>query len=58
MEMEKIAQMVEIIVDDVNNEESTILLSFEKILHGLFKIILFAGIPFLIYIFMSMDKLS
>lgn len=56
--MVKIRQMFEIIMEDINNEGSIVLFAYEKMLHILFKIILYLGIPFLIYIILTMEQWS
>lgn len=48
--MERLGALAEMFVKDVNKEESAVLELFENILDFLFKMILVAGIPFLLYV--------
>lgn len=56
--MTKIAQMIENIREDVNEEHGVILTLFNNILQISFRILMFLGIPFLIYVLLLADKLS
>lgn len=53
IEMTKVATIIETIINDVNKEESVILSIFHKMLQMNFKLIVFLGIPFLIYVIMK-----
>jgi len=55
--MVKIAQMIEFIKEDVNNEESVTLTFFNKALQTGFWLIMLLGIPFLFYVLTSFGKL-
>ncbi|MCQ6276622.1 hypothetical protein JMM81_17045 [Bacillus sp. V3B] len=56
--MIKIAQMIENIREDVNEENSVTLTLFNNMLQISFKILIFLGIPFLIYVLILADKLN
>ena len=45
-----ISRLAAAIREDVNREDSTIIDSFAMILNGLFKIILFCGVPYIAYL--------
>ena len=51
--MTKVANIIEILKNDVNKEESMILSIFQKMLQINFKLILLFGIPLLIYVVMK-----
>ncbi|WP_394231603.1 hypothetical protein [Niallia oryzisoli] len=53
----KIAQMIEFIKEDVNNEESMTLTFFNRVLQTGFQLAMLLGIPFLIYVLTSFGKL-
>lgn len=55
--MVKIAQMIEFIKEDVNNEESMTLTFFNRVLQTGFQLAMLLGIPFLIYVLTSFGKL-
>lgn len=46
----------EAILDDVNQEDGLIISTFEKILDGLFFIIKWGGIPFVIYLLFAISS--
>jgi hypothetical protein len=56
--MTKVANIIEFIKSDVNKEESMILSIFQKMLQMNFKLILFFGIPLLIYVVMKGQTLG
>lgn len=56
--MTKIAQMIENIREDVNEENSVTLSLFNSMLQISFIILMSLGLPFLIYVLMLADKLN
>jgi len=55
--MERLGTLAGMFVKDVNKEESVVLELFENILDFLFKMILVAGIPFLLYVLLQFSNL-
>lgn len=49
--MEKVKAAFQTFVEDINSEESTIIEAFGLITNWLFKLILFLGVPFFIFVF-------
>ena len=56
--MTKVANIIEILKNDVNKEESMILSTFNKLLKINFKLILLFGIPFILYVVMKSQALG
>jgi|tagenome__1003787_1003787.scaffolds.fasta_scaffold12849467_1 hypothetical protein len=56
--MTKITQMIETIREDVNEENSVTLNLFNNILQMSFRLLIFLGVPFLIYVWMLADQLN
>ncbi len=48
--MVKLTQIIELILDDVNNEDSFTVTLFSNILQNHFTLIILWGLPFLLYI--------
>lgn len=55
--MVKLTQIIELIIEDLNNEDSFTLTLFSTILQKLFTLILLWGMPFLFYILFFSGKL-
>lgn len=55
--MERLGALAEMFVKDLNKEESVVLELFENILDFLFKMILVAGIPFLLYVLLQFTNM-
>lgn len=55
--MERLGILAELFVEDVNKEDSAVLESFENILDFLYKIILVAIIPILLYVLLQFSNL-
>ncbi|GLB61165.1 hypothetical protein [Cytobacillus sp. NCCP-133] len=51
--MTSISRLAALIKEDVNNEESLIVDLFSNLLNGWYKLVVWFGVPFLIYILMS-----
>lgn len=54
--MKKMKQIIEWVREDVNEEESMVWSYFSKSLHVHFMWLIFMGIPFLIYVLFSFEK--
>jgi len=48
--MEKIKYATQVMIEDVNSEESIIIKAFENWTSWLFKLILFMGLPFFLFV--------
>lgn len=55
--MTSIFRLVTEIKEDLNSEESMILVVFSRFLNGLFKVSLGVGIPLLVYLIMQISRL-
>jgi len=55
--MVKLKQRIEWLIEDVNDEQGITLAFVSQMLQNQFKIIVFAGIPFLLYILFLAGKL-
>jgi hypothetical protein len=51
--MSSISRLAALIKEDVNNEESSIISLYGKLLNGWYKLVVWFGIPFMVYILMS-----
>ncbi|MBT2690235.1 hypothetical protein J7I93_18860 [Bacillus sp. ISL-47] len=51
--MSSISRLAVLIKDDVNNDESSIISLFESLLNGWYKLVVWFGIPFMVYILVS-----
>ncbi|WP_197280094.1 hypothetical protein [Bacillus sp. FJAT-27251] len=55
----KVAQQAaQAVIQDVNSEESVIIEAFGKVTDMLFKIIMFSGLPFLIWVLFQFSRLN
>mgnify|MGYP003579942958 CR=1 FL=1 len=54
--MSNLQAKFEAILDDVNQEDGLIITAFEKILHGLFFLIKWGGIPMVIYLLVVIPR--
>lgn len=48
--MERLGSLAEVFVEDVNKDDSIVLGFFDAVLDILFKTLLMAGVPFLLYV--------
>lgn len=55
--MTSISRAIAEVKEDLNNEESKILVVFSRFLNGLFKLSLGIGIPLLVYLVMQLSVL-
>jgi len=55
--MERLGNLAEMFVEDVNKEDSAVLDLFDNMLNILFKLICAAGIPFLLYVMLQFANL-
>ncbi|MEH7441541.1 hypothetical protein V7201_04310 [Bacillus sp. JJ1122] len=55
--MERLGTLAEMFVEDVNKDDSAVLELFENILNFLYKFLLVAGIPFLLYVLLQFFNL-
>lgn len=51
--MERLGILTEMFVEDVNKEESMVIELFGTVVNFLFKILMWAGIPFLAYVLLE-----
>lgn len=51
--MERLGILAAIFVEDVNKEDSMVIELFGTIVNSLFKILLWAGIPFLVFVLLE-----
>ncbi|MBN8200126.1 MULTISPECIES: hypothetical protein [Bacillaceae] len=51
--MSSISRLVLIIKEDVNREESSIINLYSNLLNALFKLVIWFGIPFLLYLLIT-----
>jgi hypothetical protein len=56
--MTKITQIIEMVREDVNEEESILFSFFNKLLTVHFMGLMLIGLPFLIYVLISFEKLN
>jgi hypothetical protein len=55
--MERLGNLAEMFVEDVNKEDSAVLELFSNMLYILFKLICATGIPFLLYVVLDFANL-
>ena len=55
--MEKLKTLVDYIIDDVNQDSSKTIMLYSKLLQNLFIMILLTGVPYLMYVIFSLERI-